>query len=81
MCMVKILPFVSNRPSFDQNVHGPTEAPQRFQDMYPNTMNPYRHKIAACMTAMDEGKRTREEKDKTAVRTQQSGSCFLPLII
>ena len=40
-----------------QNVHGPTESPQRFKDMFPDhgTMNGYRLKIMACMSAMDEG--------------------------
>eukprot|EP00730_Choanoeca_flexa_P016491 TRINITY_DN7804_c0_g1_i1.p1 TRINITY_DN7804_c0_g1~~TRINITY_DN7804_c0_g1_i1.p1 ORF type:complete len:538 (+),score=88.89 TRINITY_DN7804_c0_g1_i1:32-1645(+) len=38
-----------------QNVHSPTEAPDRFIQRFPTSMNGYRRRILACMSALDEG--------------------------
>lgn len=41
-----------------RQVHGPTEAPQRFHDMYAHlagSQPQYRLNIMACLSALDEG--------------------------
>ena len=37
-----------------QDVHGPTEAPQRFLDLYPTTIHPARRRGLAQISAVDE---------------------------